>query len=381
MVSFKPNQRTLHTVTLINDKLYIIGGNSSTGMLNDFFYLDVSASFNTQNLSWVDLSSTNAIVPQHYGAASVKGGANNDTLFLYGGFTTELRSPLYTFDTQTNLWNIPTMAKNIPRKSFLTGIIDNNGKMYLWGRLKGALRGPNDMLIIDTINLSLSSKMGSLSDAPILRYNYGATLLPNNNIIYMGGFYVGNLTVFPLDTVHIYNTINNSWYSQITTGKVPSSRDGFSVILGLDGQSVIIFGAPNLTSEDTLYELNLSNFEWYIPKISNTSQIPKGRTYHKANIIGKYMVISFGFGYDQSESDILLLDISNKDEYVWSNTFEPPVIPVKSVQAKNFTGIIIGSSIGITLLSFGGLFILYKWNKKKQKQKNLASIPHILSDC
>ena len=60
------------------------------------------------------------------------------------------------------------------------GIIDYNGKMYLWS----GYGGTNDMLILDTINLSW--KIGSLVGAPTARYYYGATLLPNQNIIYMG---------------------------------------------------------------------------------------------------------------------------------------------------------------------------------------------------
>ncbi|RIA83037.1 hypothetical protein C1645_861709 [Glomus cerebriforme] len=401
MVPFKPNQRTFHTATLVNNKLYILDGISInlTRTLNDFFYLDVSATYNTQNLPWVDLSSINTIVPQHAAATSVKGGTNNNTLILYGGVTANPKSSsLYTFDTQTNSWNIPTIVGNIPRKQSLTGIIDNNGKMYLWGGSDGT-NELNDMFILDTINLI--ERVGSLVGAPTPRYNYGATLLPDNNIIYMGG-YDGNAE-FPLDLVYIYNTMNNSWSNITAKGKVPFSRDGFSVILGLDGSSVIIFGGTStysiqgLAPDDSIYELNLFNFEWIIPKISNTSQIPNSRMYHKANVIGKYMIISFGLGYDPSiESDILLLDISNKNEYVWTDAFDlnsssistkptatntvQPETSTQPAQYKNIIGIIIGSLICITLVSFGGFF-LYKWNKKTKWQKYIASIPHILSDC
>src|ERR1043166_3739758 len=78
-----PPRRAEHTATLIDSKLYILGGHSvATG--KGFFYLDVSIEFNTQNLLWQDLSSINTI-SSHYSATSVKGGANNNTLFLYGG--------------------------------------------------------------------------------------------------------------------------------------------------------------------------------------------------------------------------------------------------------------------------------------------------------
>src|SRR6266516_2189639 len=92
MTPFKPNQRIGHTATLIDNKLYILGGSSKASkgvddVEKDFFYLDVSVPFNIKNLSWKDLSSINP-VPSHYFAASVKGGVNNNTLFLYGGMST-----------------------------------------------------------------------------------------------------------------------------------------------------------------------------------------------------------------------------------------------------------------------------------------------------
>src|SRR2546430_13189026 len=94
MTPFKPKQRRLHTATLIDSKLYILGGTefsisdaniSDATFGKEFFYLDFSVSFNTQTLLWKDLSSMNT-VPALSVAASVKGGANNSTLFLYGGF-------------------------------------------------------------------------------------------------------------------------------------------------------------------------------------------------------------------------------------------------------------------------------------------------------
>ncbi len=72
----------------------------------------------------------------------------------------------------------------------------------------------------------------------------------------------------------------------------------FTIIKGLDGKRIIIFGGATGTdiipvqSQDSLYVLDMINLEWYIPKISG--KIPSSRHWHQANIIGKYMVISFG---------------------------------------------------------------------------------------
>jgi len=69
-------------------------------------------------------------------------------------------------------------------------------------------------------------------------------------------------------------------------------------LIGLDGQSAIIFGGnayvtkKALEPEDSLYALNLNNYEWIKPTPSG--QIPISRMYHKANVVGKFMVVSFG---------------------------------------------------------------------------------------
>jgi hypothetical protein len=105
-----------------------------------------------------------------------------------------------------------------------------------------------------------------------------------------------------------------------------------------------------------------------------------------------YIINLIGSGYDQSvESDILLLDISNNDEYVWTNDFipSPSSTPPTSTQSPSPTlngnnspnpsnlgaivGGVVGSLFGIVLLSFG-CFFLYKRNKNKQKRKNTLLI-------
>ncbi|PKY48535.1 hypothetical protein RhiirA4_422247 [Rhizophagus irregularis] len=291
MVSFKPIGYYHHTATLIDDKLYILGGrleNHETSS-KDFFYLDVSVPFNTQELSWQDLSNIN-MVPPHDSATSVKGGANSDGFF--------------------------------------------NGT---------------------TLNLESG-------------------------------------TALTLSEVYIYDTASDSWNTKITSGKIPSNRGGFSTILGLDGQRVIIYGGyfdnPGYL-DTTLYVLDLTNFNWYVPKISG--KIPKPRVFHEANVIGKYMVVSFGYGYDRKvESDILLLDISNNEEYVWTTTFDPsvpkniiPSSPTSSPSSSqlsnnssdnsninniNIVGAIVGSLLSGIIFLTVGCFFLYKWNKNKQNK-------------
>ncbi|RGB41038.1 hypothetical protein C1646_810931 [Rhizophagus diaphanus] len=338
MTPFKPSILSFsHTATLIDNKFYILDGYDLYGnqIVKNFFYLDVSVSFNTQKLLWRDLSNSNTI-PPHYFATSVKGGANNNTLFLYGGFTSDqTMASVYRFNPQSIVWDIPKIVgNNTIRKYELTGIINYDGKFYLWSGTTNGDDFVNEMLILDTKNLIW--RIGSLVNAPIPRTNYGATLLPNNKILYMGGINkkimidlktlnISQGIALTLSEVYLYDTINDNWNTEKTSGKIPSNRAGFSTILGLDGQRIIIYGgAFDTSNSDTtaLYVLDLTNYNWYIPK--TTGDIPKPRVFHKANVIGKYMVISFGVGYNRTvESELLLLDISNNEEYIWTTNFDP----------------------------------------------------------
>ncbi|PKB92670.1 hypothetical protein RhiirA5_443833, partial [Rhizophagus irregularis] len=164
----------------------------------------------------------------------------------------------------------------------------------------------------------------------------------------------------------------------------------------LDGQRIIIFGGyfanPGYL-DTTIYVLDLNNYNWYIPKVAG--KIPRPRVFHKANVIGKYMVISFGKGYNKAlESDILLLDISNNEEYIWTTIFDPkmpspppsspssspPTLPSSSSSPSfpssppnnsgNIAIAVVGSLLSGILLSVGS-FLIYKWNKNKQKQKTI----------
>ena len=176
---FNPSKRGAHTATLIDDKLYILGGYSLSNEPNEtvgrqFFYLDVSKSFSTQNIQWMDLTSFNSDVapppPPHMRAASVRGGANNKTLFLFGGNPIAGEMELvYTFDTQSSLWSVPKITGDYHplNKSSLFSVIGNNGKMYLFGGFIYDYWDDNnyasDMAILDTVNLRF--ERGSTNNA------------------------------------------------------------------------------------------------------------------------------------------------------------------------------------------------------------------------
>uniref|UniRef100_U9TLK4 Uncharacterized protein n=1 Tax=Rhizophagus irregularis (strain DAOM 181602 / DAOM 197198 / MUCL 43194) TaxID=747089 RepID=U9TLK4_RHIID len=263
------------------------------------------------------------MVPPHSSATAVKGGPNNDTLFLFGGFTVDQTMALvYTFDSRSIIWSIPKIAGVTFRKWDLTSIINKDGRMYLW------------------------------SGETNTDYDYAITYNANTLNIDKGTGLI----------LSEYDIINDNWDTKATSGKIPSNRAGFSAIL-----------------DTTLYVLDLANYNWYIPKISG--KILKPRVFHKANDIVMIKQLKVG--------DILLLDISNNEEYIWTTIFDPkmpspppstlPPLPLPSPppspslssssppnNSGNIAGIVVGSLLSGILLSVGS-FLIYKWNKNKLK--------------
>ncbi|CAI2198621.1 3797_t:CDS:2, partial [Funneliformis geosporum] len=133
------------------------------------------------------LSSINT-VPPHFDAISVKGGANNSTLFLYGGRSRFGTTPLVnTFDPQSNSWTTPKITGIDPIRKFelRKAIVDNSGTVFVRIGERLVAKNEIDMLILDTVNLSFGK--GSVVGASP-RCQYGSALLPSRKIIYLGGY-------------------------------------------------------------------------------------------------------------------------------------------------------------------------------------------------
>ena len=83
-----------------------------------------------------------------------------------------------------------------------------------------------------------------------------------------------------------------------------------------------------------------------------------------------------GSGYDQSvESDILLLDISNNNEYIWTNSFDPSMPRSKSKNIPIIVGAVLGSLFGVLLLLLGGFFLYRRIRKKQDQKDHVMQIP------
>ncbi|CAB4479370.1 unnamed protein product [Rhizophagus irregularis] len=56
----------------------------------------------------------------------------------------------------------------------------------------------------------------------------------DNTIIYSSNtLNIAKGTALTLSEIYIYDMINDNWDTKVTSGKIPSNRAGFSVVLGM----------------------------------------------------------------------------------------------------------------------------------------------------
>jgi hypothetical protein len=409
---FTPSIRHLHTTNLIKEKLYISGGtlygnvsNRDDGIINSidyasgdvFFYLDVSVHFNTQNLTWLPLLKDIENAPSHNGATAAIGGKNKDTIFII-----DVNSDVYSYNTNENKWVKPTISgvKPVGRRDMIA-VADKKGKIYLTGGYtKEPLKYYDSMNILDTENLSwnVGEMIGYLIlDYHVIRYapaSYGATLLPDGKIIYLGGreesiTKISNTSkVFDFEKVFLYDTKNDYWTVQFTQPRnkrdnIPKGRWGFSSVLGLDNKRIIIYGGSYEVYVDggikddnpPIVVLEIKNFEWYQPTISGS--IPTiTRIQHTATVVGIYMIVLFGKNNKKpfdipdyklyGDSDVLFLNISDNENFIWTTSFEPP----KKKNIPFIVGVSVGPTIGFIILII--FIIWYKKTEGKPCKNNIC---------
>ncbi|CAJ0765342.1 23709_t:CDS:2 [Entrophospora sp. SA101] len=208
-----------HNTALADSKIYFTGGvipkqtiwktvndffntpNELATQSKEFYYLDVSKNFKLNEcvMPWTDLSIVSEILPPHSWSAFSFCGP--DTLVMFGGDFGKANpiNLVFIYNIKTQKWSNPTTF-NQPNNVHTRAACDTKGGvMYMFSSV---------MNILDT--KTLKWKVGSSINIPPGRFDYTATLLPNGNIVYIGGV---SGEVVDLLKLPLYNINDDTWSS------------------------------------------------------------------------------------------------------------------------------------------------------------------------
>ncbi|RIA81752.1 hypothetical protein C1645_836478 [Glomus cerebriforme] len=368
---YVPVGKFFHTATLVETKIYFLGGkNNDSISTNDFFFLDISKSFNkTEALPFKNVT-LDLIMPKHYGAGTTVFGKSKNSIFFFGGDMGVLQdknSSVYTLDT-TKLpsgWQ-EIIQDTVDRRRLLSVTADNNNKIFLFGGGGGGNFGDTKYIRYNTMNIfNISTQdwyVGTIENTLIKREGHTGTFLSDTGeIIYIGGRSDNGLLI-DMTNLDVYDTINDKWV-QWSTRNPPEQRCLHTAVLTNDNRIILFGGVNGLTPVKNYYVvLNVKTLEWYHGNGSLSTRAPyRG---HTATLYNDYMFIAFGQGTDQQFSDDVLIyiigDYANFTEVNYYNV-------INKIVPKSPNNIIIGSIISsIIAIGFIG-FIIFKYNILKLK--------------
>ncbi|GBC10583.1 hypothetical protein RclHR1_09740008 [Rhizophagus clarus] len=334
--AFVPEPRVGQTATLVENRIYFIGGrNSALKPTNDVFYYDFESGLNSTG--WADVQSQDMNLPtiSWHAASRITFLNDRNNIFIIGG-DGEVLSLVYEYNTEFNSLDASNIQGKIPPRRIEMSAVSYGRNIYIFGgRMinNGMTVFFNNFDILDTADSIW--QVGSLVNAPPPRFLYTATLV-NSVIYYIGGIEQNGLiqVYSPMTNIYQYDILGNTWSLKVATtiGNIPGLRAGHSAVY-VEGKICIYGGRyknksmPSpIPSVEQIAILDTTTLTWSIPQLENTNipklddaNIPK-LVFHSATIIDNLMFIAFGNLTDTQvlNDNYYVFDLSSNPNIQWS---------------------------------------------------------------
>ncbi|CAG8611336.1 12177_t:CDS:2, partial [Gigaspora margarita] len=312
--SFKPEPRGGHMATLVNNKIYFMGGSrpipknspewNQTHQYNlsdEVFYLDLSSQFNIDSPPFTNLSDISRM-PFGSEKGSTVLGDSGQRIYLNGGVQQNMAtfnynasdSILWIYTIKSRQWSTTgpgTHGTLLPRRRSTATIINSKNVIYIFG-------GRVDL---DTGGVTQNN--------------------PGEDAIRI-----------LMTEIYIFDTVQSTWLLQTANSPSPLNIDprvGHTAVLAPDNNTIVILGGTqsygiNQTTPYPVFvllDVKSEPFQYSAPTPSGS--IPPPLAFHTATLYQDYMIVAFGnitndYGPpNDTSADIYLMKLSNPSSYTW----------------------------------------------------------------
>ncbi|KAF9178090.1 kelch domain-containing protein 3 [Haplosporangium sp. Z 11] len=293
-------------------RFYVQGGSITNVKQNQFFSLDLAASWNTSAPVWTQLNSG----PQQDIYPAVFSADQKTMITFHSG------TPFaYRYSVDSGQWSHSNLRVDHPDYQGVNAVTDpNTGQVYLAGGYNSDKREKMDVYDFkrDTIT---SKDMPPPTDVlPNRAYYTNVWSQKRNSILYFGGY---NETLQPVlengNVVSEFVPDTDRWSTLATTGTPPSTRADHCMAANDDGSIVVVYGG-RLTSGNfsgEVFILDTVNLIWQ----QGTSDDP--RVYTACTIAGDQLLIWGGKDSNNGvvSANVRIYSLSSKS---WVSQFDPP---------------------------------------------------------
>jgi len=273
--------RTSHTATLLpNGKVLVVGGQLNGNTLTSAeLYNPASGVWEpTGNLNFPRSYHTATLLKN--GQVLVTGGSYlaSPPVFSQGAPPGSAMDISELYDPATGKWTVT--GSLFAARYMHTATLLRNGQVLVTGGLNAD--GAGDALAHAELYDPKTGTWTGTNNPPTSRFGHTATLLPNGQVLVVGGQYKENL----LASAELYDPSNGTW---IAAGSLHATHSGHTATLLSNGQ-VLVAGGNSDSGASTNAELyNSSNDAWQVTASLNTAH-----ALHTATLLSHGQVLVTG---------------------------------------------------------------------------------------
>ncbi|MDH5543386.1 MAG: Ig-like domain-containing protein [Nitrospinota bacterium] len=285
-----PTPRYQHSSSVVDGKIYVIGGRDNAGTLNTVEVYDPVAN------SWISSFSTNypwkAMPTPRFGHSS---SVIDKKIYVIGGVSgSAILNTLEVYDPATNSWKSLTPMPT-PRLFHSSSEVD--GKIYVLGGRNNAVPNLGTLEVYDPVTNVWESKNFMLATPlpyppmPTPRYGHSASVA-NEKIYVMGGMGFGIQ-----NTLEVYAPLTNSWGSSNTMFSPSNPCKAMPTPLfyhsssEVNGKIYVIGGYDVLASLNPLYVYDSVANSWN----STLAPMPTPRFGHSSSMVNEKIYVIGGY--------------------------------------------------------------------------------------
>ncbi|EFN67984.1 Leucine-zipper-like transcriptional regulator 1 [Camponotus floridanus] len=287
-------RRSKHTIVAYKDAIYVFGGDNGKRMLNDLLRFDV------KEKSWGRAFAMGMPpAPRYHHSAVVHGSS----MFVFGGYTGDIHSnsnlsnknDLFEYRFQNGQWTEWKFIglTPVPRSAHGAAVYDN--KLWIFAGYDGNAR-LNDMWTISLLpgDNKTWEEVIPAGERPPTCCNFPVAVARESMFVFSGQS--GARTTNSLFQFHF----KERRWTRISTDHIlrgapppPARRYGHTMV-SFDRHLYVFGGAADSALSNDLHCYDLDTQTWNVILPSSDSQIPPGRLFHAAAVIGEAMFIFGG---------------------------------------------------------------------------------------
>ncbi|NP_001302745.1 acyl-CoA-binding domain-containing protein 4 [Brassica napus] len=340
----RPKARYEHGAAVIQDKMYIYGGNHNGRYLGDLHVLDL------KSWTWSRVETKVATESEETSPTLLSPCAGHslipwdNKLLSIGGHTKDHSESMQVkvFDTHTSTWSMLKTYGKPPVSRGGQSVTVVGKTLVIFGGQDAKRSLLNDLHVLDLETMTWD-EIDALGVSPSPRSDHAAAVHAERYLLIFGGG--SHATCF--DDLHVLDLQTMEWSRPAQQGEVPTPRSGHAGVT-IGENWFIVGGGDNKSGASESVVLNMSTLTWSVVA-SVQGRVPlasEGLSLVVSSYNGEDVLVAFGGYNGRYNNEVNLLKPSHKST-LQPKTLEDP-LPVSLSAVNNATTRDIESEVEVS---------------------------------